>query len=264
MYKLLLVDDNEIVLEGFREKINLAGLGIELAGIATNGADALDLVAKISPDILVTDIKMPKMTGMELIEAIRESNKKIKVVILSGYTDFEYARKAISYNAVEYLLKPILKSDIEGVLGRIVESLKSEEADMLRRMYGPFSETLMSRDKTGYSQIVNRVVEFIERDYAKELLLKDMAKELYISENYLTTLFKKDTGVSFKKYMTGVRMRKAAELLRQPKYKVYEIAALVGYDSEEHFCRVFKETMGVTSKEYRSGMQDSNFVQRNP
>ena len=106
MYKLLLVDDEPIIRVGIRNMLPIERLGIEVTGICANALDALDCMTDNMPDILITDLKMPKMDGLELIERTIKMYPRIQAIILSGFDEFEYARKAIKLGVKEYLLKP--------------------------------------------------------------------------------------------------------------------------------------------------------------
>ena len=106
MYSVLLVDDERIILEGLSVVVEWERHGTALAGKAKNGAEALEMIREIRPDIVITDLKMPNMNGLELIAAVREEYPDIVFVILSGYDEFEYAQRAMQYGVRHYLLKP--------------------------------------------------------------------------------------------------------------------------------------------------------------
>ena len=110
MYSVFLVDDEPIVLEGIRTKIDWESAGFSFAGEATDGEIALSMIHELKPDILITDIKMPFMDGLELAAAIKKTQPWIKIIILSGHDEFDYAKKAISIGIEDYLLKPFTKS----------------------------------------------------------------------------------------------------------------------------------------------------------
>lgn len=119
MYKLLLVDDEPIIRVGIRNMLPIERLGIEVTGICANALDALDCMTDNMPDILITDLKMPKMDGLELIERTIKMYPRIQAIILSGFDEFEYARKAIKLGVKEYLLKPCDKKELESALERV-------------------------------------------------------------------------------------------------------------------------------------------------
>lgn len=139
-YRVLLVDDEEEIREGIRRKIDWAGLGFQLAGTAENGVDALELAEQLRPDVVLTDIKMPYMDGLELCRRLKPLLPAAKLVVFSGFDEFEYARQAVGMNVSEYILKPINAPELCGVLSRLREQLDGErmerrDIEALRRRY---------------------------------------------------------------------------------------------------------------------------------
>lgn len=128
MYKLILVDDEEEVRQGILEKIEWDKHGFEIAGEAENGLEALEIAEKVIPDIVITDIKMPFMDGLTLAERFHEKYPTTKIIILTGFDEFEYAKKAIQLNVVEYILKPISSKELTNVLDKIKTKLDEEVA----------------------------------------------------------------------------------------------------------------------------------------
>ncbi len=126
MYKVLIADDELFILEGLREIINWEEHGLEIGGEATNGIEALEIIKSTKIHILVTDIKMPKMDGLELIKIIRDSYPEIKVVIISGYDDFGLLKKAMKYGIENYLLKPVNTDELSSTLLNIVDKIDIE------------------------------------------------------------------------------------------------------------------------------------------
>jgi two-component system response regulator YesN len=140
MYKLVIVDDKDDVIQGIRGLGRWADYGVAIAGWAGNGVDALQVVAERQPEIVLTDIKMPLMDGIKLTEILKEQNPAIKIIILSGYDEFSYAQQAVKLGAEEYLLKPVRLRQLEEVIGRVTQKLdrersrREEEAELLRRL----------------------------------------------------------------------------------------------------------------------------------
>lgn len=127
MYRLLIVDDEDWIRERLRDTIDWIGMGIEVCGEARDGEEALDITERLLPDIVITDIRMPGLDGLEYIRRLREGNNRTKVIIISGYSDFEYARKAIKLGAFDYLLKPVEDEEIMGIVGKCLEEISSEK-----------------------------------------------------------------------------------------------------------------------------------------
>lgn len=125
LYNILLVDDETDVLEAMK-KIDWEALGFCLAGTEENGQEALEMAEQLHVDVVMTDIKMPYMDGLTLCKKLKENYRNIKVVIYSGFDDFEFAREAVHLEAEEYLLKPISSKDMENVFGKIKKKLDEE------------------------------------------------------------------------------------------------------------------------------------------
>jgi len=140
MYKLLLVDDETEVRQGIISKIDWSQTGFEIAGEAENGLEALEVMEKINPDVAIIDIKMPFMDGMQLAEIISKEYPATKVMILSGFDEFDYAQRAIRYNVMEYILKPFGSEELLEILGRLKlvldeEKLRNADLEKLRKEY---------------------------------------------------------------------------------------------------------------------------------
>lgn len=130
MYSVFLVDDEPIVLEGIRTKVDWESSGFAFAGEATDGEIALSMIHEIKPDILITDIKMPFMDGLQLAASIKKIQPWIKIIILSGHDEFDYAKKAISIGIDDYILKPFTSEEIVMALKKAAEHIDAERKQL--------------------------------------------------------------------------------------------------------------------------------------
>ncbi|WP_310828988.1 response regulator [Paenibacillus pedocola] len=146
MYKVLLVDDELLDLEGLRRFMNWEALGMSVCATASSGFEAMEVLENNAVDIVVTDIKMPIMSGMELARRALELNPKLKIVFVSGYEDFQYAKQAISMSASGYVLKPVDDEDMRMTLEEVKLSLDREQANTHLRQYISDSEPLLKRE----------------------------------------------------------------------------------------------------------------------
>ncbi|MNB76897.1 putative response regulatory protein [compost metagenome] len=135
--KMIIVDDERIGREGLTDFIDWRGdYGIGIAGTAADGQEGYDLYQSVRPDIVLTDIKMPIMTGIELAERIRAVDKKVRIILLSAYSDFAYAQQALKTRVDDYLLKPIEESDLRSLLDRITaESMEESRREDARQQF---------------------------------------------------------------------------------------------------------------------------------
>lgn len=241
--KLLLTDDEENVRNAIARIVDWESAGVELCGTAKDGADALDKIKAYEPDILLIDIRMPKMTGLEVIEEInRHDDWHIKCIVLSGHDEFDYARQALRLGAVDYLLKPCLPGDIIRAIENARTLLIQE-----RETRGDRGED----EKTGH-YLVDAAVAYIKQNYRNEITLAAVAEKIMITANYLSTLFRQHTGKSFIDYLNHYRVEQAGRLLKSCMLKNYEIANAVGFKDERYFTRIFKKYFEVCPSEYRN------------
>ena len=140
LYRIILEDAEEEVRKGIIRKIDWEALGFQVVGDAENGQDALEKIEQLEPDVVMTDIRMPYMDGLTLTSWIRQKYPSVKVLIFSGFDDFEYAQKAIKLNVTEYILKPVNVEELTRILNRVRENLDQEieqrrDVDRLRESY---------------------------------------------------------------------------------------------------------------------------------
>lgn len=140
MYKLLMVDDEEEVRRGIIEEIDWKTYGFKMVGEAENGMEALNMIDEVLPDVVITDIKMPSMDGLKLSEAIKKKNPTIKIIILTGFDQFEFAQKAVKLHIDEYLLKPVEAKEMINILQKVKlelddEYAQKEDINLLREHY---------------------------------------------------------------------------------------------------------------------------------
>ena len=238
MYRTLLVDDESLALEGLNLLVDWQGAGFSVCGQAENGQEALTLMEQLHPHLVVTDLYMPLMDGMTLMQAARESGFEGQFVIVSGYSDFQIARSALKLKPAGYLLKPIDPDEAAATLARV-----RTELDKQQGKHTP----VMSRR-------VQRVMEMLETQCAQNLTVAQIAETVGYNAAYLGRAFDQETGMSIREYLAKVRTEKAAALLRAGGKTAEEIARLVGYADYPLFWRQFKATFGVSPEAYRDSL----------
>ena len=239
MYELLIVDDEETPRNNLATYFPWQEQGFHVCGQAENGAEALAFIETHTVHVVLTDISMPVMNGIELARNLREKNGAPCVVFLSAYDDFHYAQNAIRYGVRFYILKPSDFAEIKDTFAQIRAELnqKFQVADTLSSVKGD--------DET-----VNQVLDYIKQEYA-DASLAELAKRLYVNASYLSQLIKLKTGKNFVELLQDERMRRACILLQDPLVKIYHISSLVGYSNPNNFTRAFKACYQVSPKEYR-------------
>lgn len=246
MYNLLIVDDEAETREALCSYFPWSEVGFHVVGQANNGQEALRFIAGGERvDIVLTDIKMPVMSGIELAENLYNHKRNIKIVFLSGHRDFEYAQQALHYRVKNYVLKPAKYYVLLDVFGKLKEEM---EAEMASEAPKP-GESLAKGDE---SLIIQKIKDYVRTNY-KEASLEEVARMVHMNANYLSFFFKQKTGQNFSDYLLKTKMEAAVGLLRDVSYKTYEISEMVGYSNAKNFTRTFKSYYGQTPSEYRNG-----------
>ena len=251
--KLMIVDDEPKIRKGLLKLLG-AREGWQVSGVFEDAHSALTALYDQEADVIVTDIKMPEVSGLELIRQIRERNQEIRIVILSGHSNFAYAQKAIELGVTRYLLKPTNPRELIAVLEGIEKELEParEEGEQEGQIQGDTAaDNLADGDSVG-NLLVQKAIRYVEVHYGGRITLKDMSEELHLSPNYLCELFKRHTGKNLMEYVTEYRMIKARTYLNHVEYKVSDVVEMVGYKEAKYFSSAFKKTYGITPLEYRN------------
>lgn len=343
MVRLLIVDDEEEICEGMKNGIDWNHNGIEVVGTCRDGISAEEAIIDLLPDIVMIDIEMPGKNGLQVISEIRSLNLNVGFIILSGWDKFEYARQAIEYGVINYLLKPcgneeILQSvfqairkiksknnhkfgswDTQNILSypvkeerNILECLENQRFVQLDHGLHVFVDAVCEKNGLLENQIcccvmlqmeINRLLieygfvievdmmvnnsiqdkqqlfkhvqafvgqavkylskrregnayaanakRIIEKRYADDLKLEQIAGEIGISPAYLSSIFKKQTGIGISQYINYTRIEQAKKLLESGKM-VYEAAELVGIKDVKYFSHVFRKIAGQSAVSYRN------------
>ncbi|MDD2958564.1 MAG: response regulator [Lachnospiraceae bacterium] len=247
--KILIVDDEHIVRRGMRAIIEKADAEWEVIGQEADGSSALQFMKKEVPDVLITDIRMTSMDGIQLSKEARAKWPELIILVVSGYSEFEFAKEAVRFGALDYLLKPTAPADLIRVLRKAENVLRT-------RNEGKVEALLRTRRTSQPASVKHSLVEdaifYMTHHYEQELSTRDMADILHLNPNYFCELFKKETGVTFLEYLTNLRITMAKEILTQKvNVKTYEVAAMVGYSDSRYFSRLFKNATGMTPSEYK-------------
>lgn len=253
MYKVLLVDDERIIREGIAVIIDWERYGFLLIGTAQNGVEALEIIRQESPEVVITDLKMPVLNGLELIAKVKPELPETVFIILSGYGEFEMAREAMRYGVRYYLLKPCNETKIIEILNEIkAELLQKEEKEQF------FKENHVNLGKvnqTTHNKIIKNIIKYVQDNLSnEELSLKWIAGQVcYMNDSYLSKLFIKETGEKFSHYLMRLRMEKAKELIEKcDDERIYELALKVGLgNNPQYFSQLFKKYTGFAPSDYK-------------
>ncbi len=241
MYRVVLIDDERIIVEGLRKVVPWADYGCEVVGVARDAAEGAELIHRLRPHILFTDIRMPGQDGLAMLAGLRSEFPDMQVSVLTGYRDFSYAQEAIRLGVTRFLLKPSKMDDIREALqamtNRLDKLAPEEETEALPHA-GSF--------------IVHQAMNYIEKHYADKLTLQIVADCCYVSQWHLSKLLNRYAGKNFYDILNAVRIQKAKQLLADPRLKIGQIGEMVGYADTAHFARTFKKLEGMSANEYRN------------
>lgn len=240
--RTLIADDDAIILRGMRKFIDWEQYGFEIVDLVSNGKDLLEACRNKSIDLVITDIEMPKLNGLDVMKELRKENKYLKIIVISGYDKFEYAKLAISYGVYYYLLKPINPVELVGVLNRLREELSEIKE----------KDESIKRETIDITQVVQEIKKRIDDNDDADLSIEYIQENYFVSSSYFSKAFKDMVGVNYSTYRLNHKMRYAAYLLEHTNYRMYEIAEKLHYDDERYFGRVFKKYYGKTPKEWRN------------
>jgi two-component system, response regulator YesN len=263
MFSLLIVEDEATIREGLMDMIDWHHYDIEVLTPCKDGLEGYHAFMNQKPDILLTDIKMPKMNGIELLKKIKETENNFEAILLSGYGEFSYAKEGIRLGALDYLLKPCIpdeilhsvlkaKTKLENVkvLEKTLHDLKRsvEEIEHSKQNSNVINEEIQA--KVPVHKTVRSAVDIIQLKYNQNITLDLLAKEVFVSTAYLSSLFKQELGINFLDYLHKYRINEAKKLLKDG-LKVYAVAKMVGYQDERHFSTTFKKWTGITPSDFQ-------------
>jgi Response regulator containing CheY-like receiver domain and AraC-type DNA-binding domain len=251
MYRVIVVEDETIVRRGIVLTTNWTALNCVVVGEATNGEEGKALALHQSPDIIITDMKMPRMDGLEMVHALKNAGCKSSFIILTAYNDFKYAQNALRLGVADYLLKPLQSEELELSIQNILNSLQDSkpsrnESDL------PMPVPSLTNVSHSLNKYVSEAITFISNHYNEDITISTVARSLGISEGHLSRLFKKKTSYTFTNYLIFYRIKLAMKLLENHRVKIYEVADQVGYTDTTYFSSQFKKVVGISPSEYQA------------
>ncbi len=241
-YRVVLADDEDLIREGMARQIESMGPDLRVVGAAADGVEALALVEKYVPEIVLMDINMPFLDGLECIRKIREKDPDCVIIIVSGYDSFDYARKALQYDVDYYLLKPVEDGEFEAA---VRNAIRKHQERKTRAAPEGFPLPRENRPE--------RIVSYIKGHYAEEDISIERLESLFgVSRSALFKGVKEITGLGTIDFIISLRIEHAKTLLMDRRgYSVKEICAAVGYGDQHYFSRLFKKSTGYSPRLFR-------------
>lgn len=243
MYKVLLVDDEPAIIEAEKRAIKKRTKGFEVIGEVYSAEQAITFIDRERPDVILTDMKMPKKLGTEVIKYVSELEDAFIVCIaVSGYSDFEYVHDAFLYGAFDYMLKPMVPEKVAELFNRV-------ELLLEKRQSRTCETKLLSPKLTG-EKLITEIDEYIYRHIAEDISILHLCSIFMISQPYLSKLFKKHKSCTYNEYITKIKMELAKKYLKE-NYLVGEVADMLGYADQFYFSKVFKAETGTSPRDYK-------------
>lgn len=273
MYRVVIIDDEPIIVTGLSKIVPWEKYRCEVVGIAYDGREGLEVIRRERPDIVFSDIYMPRMDGLLMMAALKSEFEDMELAVLTGYRDFELVQKALNLGVTRFLLKPSNMEELEEAVAAMTAKLARK--GIFPEKTGLFADhpdespvtgnhkSMNERENTGAgtdspeagSFIVNTALEFMRKNYDRKLTLKEVADNTYVSQWHLSKLLNRHTGQSFSEILNSVRIEEAKKLLKDPALRIGDVAEKVGFLDMGHFSRVFKKMTGISANEYRNRMK---------
>jgi two-component system, response regulator YesN len=220
----------------------------ECIGTAADGEEAVELIECRMPKLLLTDIKMPVLSGLDLVERIRRTDPDLRIVIISGYSEFEYARRAIELDVDEYILKPVDVEKLRETLRRVRIKLEASAGEIE-------AEFGLDSVRAGDAELVKAVGFYLRENYRLPYSLERLAATFGCKTAYLLRLYRKATGSTPTQDLIRLRIEKAKRLLTgHPQLEVKQVAAAVGYEDPLYFSRLFKRETGFAPSSFKDSI----------
>lgn len=251
MLRVLIAEDEDIIRKGIAYTMDWTSMGCTIVGEAVNGREGIEKILELQPDIVLTDIMMPFVDGMEMI---RQTKEKVhyKSIILTSYAEFSYAKQAIDLKVSDYLMKPVEEEDIRAAIHKLVPEIQKEkEVEKLYEKQNsgmPMEEYYLRAQKE--NPYVVQLLKITEERYADKISIESLAEELQVSASYLSRKFKNATGLTYLDFLNQYRVREAIKLLETGRYKVYEVSDMTGFSDYKHFNAVFRRYTNQSPSEF--------------
>lgn len=245
--RLMVVDDDQVILKGL---VNILGR-MELENLeimtADNAIDAIEIMKYNGADLVITDVDMPAMSGLDLIRETQHRSYCKRFIVLSGYDKFEFAQQAIRYKVLDYLLKPINKAYLTQMVKGIYDELEGISGTTVPDEITELPIYGITVEPPNMPDSLRGILGYIQTHHNRNLSLDELSSHFGIHANYICSLFQKHMHTTYLKYLDCLRLQSSVELMiRKPKMPMEQIASAAGFMNERHFYKVFKKRIGMT------------------
>lgn len=248
---ILIVDDEPRTRQGIKQTLEIWAAGRYSVETADNGIEAQERLQQGRVHLLITDVRMPEISGLDLIRSLKGETRKPVIIVISGYAEFQYVQEAMRLGAVNYLLKPLDKQELLQVVeGALKLEEEGQRREKMEKMVDP-KLLEMDSEQAGMGEPVKEALAYVEQHLHEQLTMAEIAGRIHLNASYFSVLFKEQTGVSFSEYLSRLRVQRAKELLLQTRLSIGEIGERVGYKTDKYFIKVFKSLEDISPSRYR-------------
>lgn len=247
MLKVIIAEDERVVRKNLTEYINDNIEGFTVVASFADGKEAVEYLQRQQVDVVITDVKMHEVSGLDVAKYVYENGLKTAVIIISAYRNFQYAQQSIQYFVCDYLSKPVMPIALRNALQKAKKILSGE----VFKAENTQNTVRVQRDlKDREATLMEDALDYIQNNFNKDISLGDVARHVYLSEHYFGGIFKKNKPEGFSNYLLAIRMKEALRLLETKRYTINEISNMVGYKNSAYFIKIFKNYTGKTPKQY--------------
>ena len=243
MHRVYFVEDNPLILESFMSRPVFLECGFINVGHSVNPVEALKAIKDTNPDVVFTDLKMPGLNGIELMDKLKLGGYDGEFVVISAYSDYSEVRRFFNMDGFDYLVKPVSENELQALLVKLSDRLTAKKADVNPARGTPSPE-------------LNKITAHLRAHISDRHTLESIGSKFNLKPNFICNLFSRFLGTTFISYLTNIRMEEAALLLRISQKPVKEVAIICGYPNYFYFCRVFREAYACTPTMYRERDRD--------
>ncbi|MEL7658810.1 MAG: response regulator [Bacillota bacterium] len=244
---VVLVVEDELLEQDFLRSVVQDELAPEDTLVSCeSGVEAIKMAKEHRPDIIIMDVRIPELDGISAIEEIRRFLPNACISVLSAYSDFSYAQKAVSLRVFEYLLKPIKPTDFKQVFLRMLNTVKNPPVQVEVK-----PEEKLPEPKGERQYFIEEALKYIKEHFKERLTLETVASKVFVNPKYFSHVFKREMGVAFTEYVIGLKIEYACKLLETTNYHAYRISIECGFSDPSYFNRVFCAQMNMTPQTYR-------------
>lgn len=247
MNRILIAEDEKMVRYGIHVMIENSEVPFQEIDECHNGKEAVEYLQKNRYDLVLTDIRMPFMDGIELsawiLQNLEQDNRPL-IIAISGYSEFEYAKGMLEAGAISYILKPIDRKEINRALWKAEEIIRERGGVAPAEINGN-EMTYINRKK------MQQAVDYIRKNYERPIDMAEVSNQISMNYTMFSSLFKQYTDMNFTAYLRKIRIEKAKKMLRNTDKKLNEVCRSVGFEDASRFTKIFREETGMTPRAYR-------------